>query len=394
MTSRQHLRRGMTLVELLVVVMILGLMAAATAPLLSSTAGRRGREAAATLATMTTRANTYARQLGNSNTYAGLYLMPVTPRDPSAASQPEDLAWGIRPPAASVDLAVAETVEPYTGDASNLKAATCIYQYPAVPNRRRRAIFAIRKQNTATLPYRINNVFPTLVTLPDRSPVSAIRMGSTPSAQILSQAAITDASLFWFIEATALQTNDTFDTLVGPVDPLVGGKEFEITLPPVQALPAPLTMVGEYVVDTAWCTCGSRIFQPITDPMPLGVNNRFAGLPYFDLYGPVMLLFSSSGDLRSIAYNQWDPAGYAGANKQNVSDNVYLLVGKVDRVGLPYSPTPTDRAPGANWQYSDSRWVRISARDGAVLIADPVPNATDVFTSQGYARRGLSATRL
>jgi len=375
--------RGMTLIELLVVVMILGLLAAATAPLLSSSSGRRGREAAAMVATMATRANGYARQLPDSSELAGLYIAPLSPRDYTASSQPDDGSWDQRPPPASADLSVAGGQHDYKGDVAEA-AAFCVYKYPATAPRQ--AIFAFRKTECRTLPGRMSNH----AILSVDNQASAVRLISPPMdlKDATPSIPIGDYGNYWFLLATAMSADDSFDTIEG-----AGGKNFSLSMPPVQALPAGLKMVGEYVIDIGWSTCGRKIFRPITDPMPLGVG-VFVGIPFFDQYSPLLVQFNNTGNLMRCTFTRWNPVGrYPAADFLNSTDAVYLLVGKVDRAGFPYRPTPTNREPGANWQYSDSRWVRINGNGGTVLIADPVPNAPNVFSSQGYARRGISSSR-
>jgi prepilin-type N-terminal cleavage/methylation domain-containing protein len=377
-------RKGMTLVELLVVVVILVILAASVGPLLGSSTATRGREAASTLAAMATRSNDFARSLKDENKYAGLYLMPLFPRDATAAQQPESMAWEERPPVASADIAIAGGQDDYTGDVSGAKTY-CVYQNSSISPRQ--AIFAFDRSTCRALPARLSSF--SVLSVANQS--SSIRIIANPGVDLTNAVPSISAQQltnYWFVLATALKADDTFDTLVG-----TDGKPFSISMPPSQALPAPLKMPGEYVIDTSWCTFGGFIFRPSSATVSAG-QGRFAGLPFYDPYSPLLLLFNSEGKVARFHYTKWDPTTrYPLASSFGMSSAVYLLVGKVDRTGLPYRPSPTDREPGANWQYPDSRWIKIGT-GGEVLIADPVPNAIDVFSSQGYARRGISATRL
>lgn len=380
-------RRGMTLVELLVVIAIIGLLAAAVLPMLASTAERRGREAASTLASMAVRSNGWARQLKEPDTTAGLTLTPVFNRDPTAAIQPEDMAAGIAPPLASADMSVSQTQPAYSGDSTDSRAY-CVYQYPALSGGTRRAVFAIRKDTAQTLQARLARTNSAKITVEGINCAFSL-IPSPPVDLSTADPAIPPADLgaWWFADATALNAGDTFDTITG-------AKQYTISLTPIPSLPSPLKMPGEYVVDVSWCSVGSSLLRPISNPMALGCG-QLSGIAYFDGYMPVHFLFDSLGDLRGVFCQQWIAASRTSRIYQfSTMDSIYLLVGRVDRAGYSYNPTPSDDNPGANWQYPDSRWVRIYGRDGLVLIADPVPNATTVFASQGYARRGISSGRL
>jgi type II secretory pathway pseudopilin PulG len=374
----------MTLVELLVVVAILGLLAATTIPLLASTAERRGREAAATVSTMAVRANGWARQLSDSSTLAGLTLTPVFIRSPSAASQPEAIAAV----PAFADLSVSQTQVDYTGESADARTY-CYWNDAQMPPMAgmKRAVFSFRKDLASTLPTRLNAQTATITVAGKTFAFSLIATPPFDLSTADPPIPANQLSTYWFGQATCLNADDSFAAISG-------AKEYRISLPPIPSLPAPLKMPGEYIVDIGWSTCGSSLFRPITNPMPAGAGTLF-GISNFDSFMPVHIMFNTLGDTQSVFFQEWIVASAAGrTNRLNTTDNIYLLVGKVDRAGLPYTPSPTDINPGANWQYPDSRWVRISGRDGAVLIADPVPNATTVFGSQGYARRGISANRL
>jgi hypothetical protein len=54
---------------------------------------------------------------------------------------------------------------------------------------------------------------------------------------------------------------------------------------------------------------------------------------------------------------------------------------------------PTEANPGANWQYPDSRWIKISCVTGKTLIADPYLGVDNVYDSQAYARSDIAAVR-
>jgi hypothetical protein len=55
--------------------------------------------------------------------------------------------------------------------------------------------------------------------------------------------------------------------------------------------------------------------------------------------------------------------------------------------------SPSEANPGANWQYPDSRWIKISYTTGKTLIADSYIGVDNVYDSQAYARGDIAALR-
>lgn len=100
-------RRGMTLVELLVVISILGLLAVAVIPNFANTGDRRKvREAARALSSFM--ASGQSRALG-SRAGGGIWIDPL----------PGTLSSGTLSIGAAIDLAEANVSDPYSGDATN-----------------------------------------------------------------------------------------------------------------------------------------------------------------------------------------------------------------------------------------------------------------------------------
>jgi hypothetical protein len=106
--------------------------------------------------------------------------------------------------------------------------------------------------------------------------------------------------------------------------------------------------------------------------------------------GRVVAMFDPSGSLSEISYVAGSSA--AATSRLLLTGPLFLLVGRVDRCGLPYTPTPTENNPGANWQYPDSRWIAIDPRTGVVRVAEPLlRSVTTARESQALIRAGMSS---
>lgn len=187
------------------------------------------------------------------------------------------------------------------------------------------------------------------------------------------------------------------NTPVFPVSKFAGfAKPFAIHRPNVRSPTPPLSVPEGYAIDVSWSSIGSQLFHNSVD-VRLG-QGTMTLLPDFLANQPVQFIFQSDGSLKKVVYKAF-LSGFGGGQGAAVEKSIdlpadiFLLVGRADRVGLPYVANPTESTPGANWQYPDSRWVKISHQTGKTLIADPVLDVNNVYDSQGYARADVAAVR-
>ena len=402
---RRQPKRAMTLVELLVVVAILLLLLVTVIPNLAPTADQKCRESSLTVTAAVARAQSRAAQ--NAGRGAGLWLQPLE----DSAMVSGDTTRG------SSDLFVCEPQDPYTGDDPAL--ATAFIQQTDPLTKRAVLIFSLRacpfihevcaqsslmqfNGNPATYFFRLKTpaeksalgdaYFPPPYRADDRSPVRYT------SAQIKSRDNIAIAFIQSRDEATppaATQDNyappPTEQNLPGEGDQ--AGVPFSILRPVTRSASPPLSLPTGYVVDTAWSCVGTTL---LTDTLSRrnGTPVNMRCIDNFLSNYPVHIMFNeSNGAIEQLRYKvQVSTFGIAD-DARTVTSDIYLLVGRADRAGNSYVPSPADDTIGANWQYPDSRWVRIYRADGKTLIADPVLKVSDVFQSQGYVRAGLDATR-
>jgi len=179
---------------------------------------------------------------------------------------------------------------------------------------------------------------------------------------------------------------------------------FAIQRPNTRTATPPLTIPVGYAIDVAWSSYGTVLLHNSVDVIRLG-NKAASGagstmqlIDNFLANQPVQVMFDSNGALKHLVVRKF-VAGFGVGNEAILDDtlelnaDLFLLVGRADRVGRPYVAVPTEANPGANWQYPDSRWIKISYTTGKTLIADPYLRVDNVYDSQSYARSDIAAVR-
>jgi prepilin-type N-terminal cleavage/methylation domain-containing protein len=388
-------KRAMTLVELLIVVAIILLLLVTVIPNLAPTADQKCREAALTVTSAITRAQSRAAQ--NTGRGAGLWLQPLE----DAAMVAGDTTRG------SADLFVCEPQDSYTGDDPAL-ARAFIQQTSGTAVRA--VVFSLRAcpfiseicakssliqfaGNPATYFFRLMGTAERAALTDDYFPApyqaSASRRNEISLALITSRD--TTTSLPAATPSNYSPPPPAEENLPGEGDQ--AGVDFQISRPMTRSASPPLSLPTGYVVDTAWSCVGTTLLtNTLSRRNGTPVNVRC--IDNFLSNYPVHIMFNeSNGAIEQLRY-KLQVAGFGIVDEERtVTSDIYLLIGRADRAGNPYVSNPADDTIGANWQYPDSRWIRISRSTGETLIADPVLKVSDVFQSQRYARSGLDATR-
>jgi len=368
----------MTLVELLVVVSILVLLSAAVLPNLAGREGTRAVQAAA------------ANLSAQSAKAQGAAIASRAPRGVWFEHLPNN-------PSACIDLYSAEVPAPYRGD--TFEAAFSLSPVTGTPNA------ATLTESPAGCASRLlSGAFGSfltagnLVQFNDTGPLYDIReVGSSWIAMMRPTSSQVPANTLWPAFAPAAH-------------------RFAIYRLPTR-VGQPMSLTQGMAIDLLWSGVGTQRFgvrDPATgSPNLAGDGFSTAGtaaddwLPDPDYVaastpgnpGKVVAMFDPSGSLSEVIYVA---SGAAATSRLFLTGPLFLLVGRVDRCGLPYAPAPTEDNPGANWQYPDSRWIAIDPRTGVVRIAEPLlrsvtspPTAvTTARESQALIRAGMSSAGL
>jgi prepilin-type N-terminal cleavage/methylation domain-containing protein len=341
-----HRRAGMTLVELLVVVSILGLLAVAVIPNIANTTdSRRSREATRIVTSYIARA--HSRAIGKTE-WAGLCIMPSSGQNLYA-----------------IDLFLADVPAVFRGD--------------DLPSSTTGAGYVFTTANSITTTGTLNGI-----------PVTTGSIGGVTVQGQPGDLIRFDGCGPWFTFDTPL----TFSVRsVSATDPVVNHNTFttpwpapnvphtyELLRQPIRA-GSPLSLADGRCIDLFWSGYGSAASFVADSPSFDGVTNnpsRFANS------SSIFILFDGGGRLRQIVRN---------SVRLQAAGPVFLLIGRVDRAGQKYdfrAPNSADDSLGANWQYPDSYWVAIDPITGIAKAAECTPNTTDVIDSQYFIRQHIA----
>ncbi len=330
-----HRRAGMTLVELLVVVAIIGLLAVTVLPnVASTTENRRSREAARVTSSFIAKAQ--SRAIGRPE-WAGVTILPP-PTNTAALF--------------AIDLFQANVPQVYRGESyastATLSGSSWVRTvgYPADG-----AIPAARSVKKSDL-IRFDGRGPWYELTADGG--TGVQFRGTPGGVVAANEL-----------SGQTERNTPWPTMDSP-------HTFEILRQPVRNGSA-FTIPDSRCVDLAWSGFGNSTYTRFVNP----------GTPV--TVPAVTVLFDATGRVRQI-FTQ----NAAGANRLSVTGPVYFLVGRVDRANndptLASTYDGTDDTKGFNWQYGDSYWIVIDPASGIVKTAECLPKQINVIDSQQFAR--------
>jgi len=194
-------------------------------------------------------------------------------------------------------------------------------------------------------------------------------------------------------------SNSPWLPLFDPANPVFpvsgsGGVRFAIQRPNARTATPPLSIPSGYAIDVAWSSYGTCLLHNSVDANRLGNGSKMQLIDNFLANQPVQVMFDLNGCLKHLVIRKFLPGFGAGAGSMidetlQLNSDLFLLIGRAERVGRPYVANPADDTLGANWQYPDSWWVAIDPMTGVARSAECVPGAVDVVASQRWIREAL-----
>jgi prepilin-type N-terminal cleavage/methylation domain-containing protein len=339
-----HARRGLTLVELLVVIVILTMVTAATIPLMSPATGeRKVRESARLLSTMLAQAQARALATGRP---AGVWIQR------QASDINNDLANQ------SIDLFMCEVPAPYSGESSS---SLCRIVNPPP-----------RAQTTP--PFRQVNLFE--AGGPSSLPPKLIRRGDLvrfnyrgPLYKIIGPAADGEGVING--RSFNIQPQDAWTSL--PALTPNSFVPYQIFRQPMKSAGEPVTLPVGAAIDLTWSGLGSSGVQfavPGDERVPAAERrnpltnfpNQVTGRPSLSgIPAPVLIMFGPSGNLASVYYSiPFQQTGQLVSEKAITP--VYLLVGQ--------SRSETFNWQATNLNNQNNIWVAVNPQSGLVTASE------------------------
>jgi prepilin-type N-terminal cleavage/methylation domain-containing protein len=325
LSARATQRCGMTLVELLVVIIILGLLGVAAAPAINSSNSKgKLREAASSVSSHIVRAASQA--VGRTSGH-GAWLEP----DASGSST----------------------------------SPTTILRFCAG---------TVEASGTASLTVAALSATAAAVSM---SPSYETLTGTTtvPSGTLLRISGMPYDYTLINTGTLAFIGSSTLNSWPRPAGsyPATVSVPFTLQVPPMRTTGGKTTLGGNVCVDLPQSTVGVYSYSPTVTPIS---NN-----------GPMIITFDTVGRPKNILFT--GTTGAPTLTASDPQTPVALLVGLRDQVGASYQSTPTDDDPGTNWQRKDAWWVVIDPRSGSVFQVENYPNATSPQLAQRFIRQKL-----
>jgi prepilin-type N-terminal cleavage/methylation domain-containing protein len=369
---RPHHRRGVTLVELLIVIGITSLIAAVALPSVKTLLkDRKTNQAAIQVRGFIESAKAMAIAKGREVAVVLDRMSDSGDYNPAAnnwfSTEARDLHRNT-----VLRLSLAEVLPPYTGDLDN---STCMLapstvQGPSLGSGNNRAIINIAANPSLVALLRSGLV--DKIAIGDRSDLFDILVPISQFNENDSMPPATKPPLgFAWIEFENERTANQY-SINHSVVPLTSGPHtFRIYCKPRRLYSKPmqrpkgtcidLGLSGMGVVGTNTFNFSAQWMEAFEPNNTLGVNT----------VRPVYLVFDSRGSLSSLYGNF---SGMPSMSRQLPNSDIYLLVGKTDKVLFPGAAI-SDPAiyGGSNLADSTSYWLKISSSGGQVAMAPVLP---------------------
>ena len=331
-------RRGVSLIELLVVVAIFAMIAVTVLPnIAATTESRRSREAARMLTSFIAKAQ--SRALGRRE-WSGFMLVATNSTSSYGAA---DLFLADVPPVYRGDtvsalLTITDTTSGVTRVASGTLGQLTLSGSLGA---------AVRKND--------------LIRFDGRNPWYELAADATTGTSVLFRvrgSLVGGAKTSANSEGAGQSEHNTAWPPAGPAVP------FEVLRQPVSA-GSPFSLPEGRVIDLYWSGYG----PPQTGAfMPFQIGTSGTAKEG----ATTSVLFDGTGRLRQIQVTDGSTL-----NRHTVTGPVFLLLGRADRAGQPDPATfnSADDSTGCNWQYPDSYWIGIDPFTGVAKSAECKPNA-------------------
>ncbi|MBM3954781.1 MAG: prepilin-type N-terminal cleavage/methylation domain-containing protein [Planctomycetes bacterium] len=362
-------RDGMTLVELLAVIVILGLLSVAVIPILDGGELRAARNAAASMTSLV--ATAQGRSLGHDSP-AGLWIEPLSVD-------------------AAIDVVLARQPAPYRGDTFD---ATVALSGPVAGG-------------TMELTFSEKGTSVTTLTAPAETPFATTGdfIEFAGSASRFTLICPDPPASTGFRAALRAEAGQTAANTLWPTPALEGSGTvwhgFSILRRPAPAA-AGLTLGSGLAIDLAWSGVGTGRFGRTAlagdGSATADVSDDVLPLGTYTAGQAIAILFDRTGAVGEIGFFNTATTVAAGEAPDHTAElraplqaPLLLLVGRIDRCGLGFREPVSEEAPGANWQYPESFWVSIDpktglARSARVTLRDADGPVTTARRSQAAIR--------
>ncbi len=312
-----NLRRGMSLIELLVVVAILGLLTVVVVPNIANTGDRRKvREAARQVSSFI--AGAQARAIG-SRGGAGIWIDPLENRIASDDGLEHIVA---------LDFAIAEVPEPYAGETTDARVRID----PQVIGPHSFGMLSFEPAATFSLPTQLSD-----------SLNMRIRFGGAAIPFLLS-----NQGGQWVAMHDSMSRNQTPENCPWPItEP--DGVAYEVILPATRSAIQTLTLGDSVAVDLSWSVIGTPLASWPSPPglPPPGGSAVAVG----QALSPSQVLYNTAGGLSlSIRADQ---------QSTPVTEPIYFLVASLK-----------DIQEGTCFTKPGSFWVGVDPRGGIPRVAE------------------------